>query len=68
MAVNLNCVICEVNFWDAAGFDKERALRFLVDNNVFKGETDCGRSSAFVQLDEEFIYSSFGAVSGLTPF
>lgn len=48
MAVNLNCVICEVNFWDAAGFDKERALGFLVDNNVFKGETDCGRSSAFV--------------------
>lgn len=28
MAVNLNCVICEVNFWDAAGFDKERALMF----------------------------------------
>lgn len=60
MAVNLNCVICEVSFWDAAGFEKERIVEFFVDQKVLKGEIDCGKCSGLVELDKklfEFRYS-----------
>lgn len=51
MASNLGCVICEVNFWDAAEFSKEKVIRFLVGHKVIKSKTNCGKCGEEIDLD-----------------
>lgn len=55
MAVNLPCVSCECNFWDAAGYNEHQIVDYLVAHRVLKTETDCPKCGSIVKLDKDLL-------------